>query len=296
MAKRPSKSQAEQYIIPPEITECIFCGAKPPLTREHIFSRWTHRYLPKERMGKYESIRGVRNPDDLEHFVINRIGDIRDWKIPCVCGATCNNGWMRKRVEDRARPVLRSLINGESLRITPPQQELIATWASMKAMVAEWTLRSHVTTSHMQRKRMMRRQLPPEKWGVWIGRFLTDKKKPESERYHPKWESHPFLLLPDSQAARRPDKKATFFNSHTSTQVIGELFIQILRSPMPDLIPRWRFATPNGGTLFRIWPRTETSIVWPQQTLTDIDAVYTANAFMNFMLGIQRKSGVGKRS
>jgi len=167
----------------------------------------------------------------------------------------------------------------------------------MKAMVAEWSIRGHITTNHMQRKRMMWRQLPPDRgWGVWIGRFVTDPKKPEEERYHPKWESHPFCLLPDRLVTVRPNKIATFFNSHASTQVVGELFIHVLRSPMPNLIPRWTFAPPNGGMLFRIWPRTETSIVWPQQAMTDLDAVYTANAFMNFMLGIQRKAGIGKHS
>jgi hypothetical protein len=199
---------------------------------------------------------------------------------------------MRQLVEDRARPFLLPFIKGESVRVLPAHQELIATWASMKVMVAEWMVRGHVTTNHMQRKRMMWQQLPPEQnWGVWIGRFVSDVRKPESERYHPKWESHPFLLLPDKQAARRPNKEATYFNSQASTQVIGELFIHVLRSPMPNLIPRWKFAPPNGGALFRIWPRSEVSIIWPQQTMTDMDAVYTANAFMNFMLGIQRREG-----
>jgi hypothetical protein len=137
---------------------------------------------------------------------------------------------------------------------------------------------------------MMWRQLPPEQnWGIWIGRFVSNTSKLESESYHPKWESHPFLLLPDYLASRRPNKKATYFNGQSSTQVVGELFIQVLRSPMPNLIPRWSFAPPNKGTLFRIWPRTQTSIAWLQQTMTNLDAVYTANAFMNYLLDLQRR-------
>jgi hypothetical protein len=84
MAKPPLAPHVKkklQYIATPTITECIFCGAKPPLTQEHIFSRWTHRYLPNARMGKYDSVRGIRNPHDLDHVVINRPGDIRDWTI-----------------------------------------------------------------------------------------------------------------------------------------------------------------------------------------------------------------------
>jgi hypothetical protein len=75
MTKRPSAPHIKKlsYITPPAITECIFCGAGPPLTQEHVFSRWTHRYLPKGRKGKYQSVRGVRNPSDSEHHVTTRI-------------------------------------------------------------------------------------------------------------------------------------------------------------------------------------------------------------------------------
>ena len=41
---------------------------------------------------------------------------------------------------------------------------------------------------------------------------------------------------------------------------------------------------PDRGTLFRIWPATQTSIAWPAKTLSDFDAIYLANAFMNFVL------------
>jgi hypothetical protein len=295
MAKRPSPLHVKKlaYIAAPQIDNCIFCGAGGPLTKEHIFSRWIHRYLPASRTRSYESLRGTRHPSDSEHHIVKRAGDIRDWQVRCVCQKTCNNGWMRQLVEDRARPVLLPLIRGEEMRITPAQQESIATWATMKAMVGEWLVRGHVTTNHMQRKRMMYRQLPPKQnWGVWIGRFISDDRKPDSKRYLTKWQSNPFLLVPDSRASRRPDKVATHYNSQSSTQVIGELLIQTLRSPMPNLIPRWSFKLPDSGTLFRIWPRTQTSIVWPQQAMSDLDAYTASNAFMNFMLNIQRRDSL----
>jgi len=62
--------------------------------------------------------------------------------------------------------------------------------------------------------------------------------------------------------------------------------------PMPNLIPRWKFSAPDRGSLFRIWPRTETSIVWRGRPMIDLDASYTANAFMNFVLDIQKREGV----
>jgi hypothetical protein len=277
-----------KYVTPPNIPKCIFCSAPPPLTGEHVFPRWSHKYLPPSTEKNYESLRGIRNPTDSQHYEIKRPGDIRHWKVPCVCSSRCNNGWMRTQIEDTAKPFLIPLITGEECRIFPTAQTRIAAWAVLKAMVAEWMIKGHATTNHMQRKYLMRHYLPPKKgWGVWIGHFVTDKTK--NVRYYPLWEAHPYLLMPDRLAARRPDKVATYYNSQSSTQVIGQLFIHVLRSPMPNLILRWHFRPPHRGSLFRIWPPTQTSIVWPAKTMSDLDAVYTSNAFMNFMLGIQRR-------
>jgi hypothetical protein len=198
---------------------------------------------------------------------------------------------MRSRIEDTAKPILIPLIQGQECRIFPAAQARIAAWAAMKAMVAEWNVKGHATTHHMHRKYLMRHHLAPAKgWGIWIGHFVSNKKKPVGERFHPLWAAHPFALSPQNLPTGHENREATRYNSQVSTQVIGELFIHTLRSPMPNLVPRWKFALPNNGSLFRIWPPTETSIVWPGRRLTDLDAIYTDNAFMNFILRIQRRN------
>jgi hypothetical protein len=247
-------------------------------------------YLPPQTENNYESLRGVCNPYDSNQYVITKPGDIRHWKVDCVCHARCNNGWMRPQIEDTAKPYLIPLIQGKECRIFPAAQARIAAWAVLKAMVAEWNVSGHATTNHMHRKYLMRHHLPPRNgWGVWIGDFESDERRHDSERYHPLWEAHPFLLLPPRFDQLRLDRVATYYNSQASTQVLGRLFIHVLRSPMPNLIPRWKFNLPNHGSLFRIWPPTQTSIVWPGKTLTDLDAIVFSNAFMNFMLNIQQR-------
>jgi hypothetical protein len=207
-----------RYITPPNIPKCIFCGEPPPLTGEHVFPRWSHQYLPPATVGNYESLRGIRNPTESVHYEITRPGDIRHWKVECVCHPRCNNGWMRLKIEDTAKPFLIPLIKGEECRIFPAAQSRIAAWAVLKAMVGEWNIRGHATTHHMHRKYLMRHHLPPKTgWGVWIGQFVTDKTK--TERYYPLWEAHPYLLTSEGFAARRPDEVATFYNSQSSTQV-----------------------------------------------------------------------------
>lgn len=279
-----------KYIKSPDIPRCIFCGDPPPLTGEHIFPRWSHRYLPPESGRNYESLRGVQGPSTSDHHVIIKPGDIRHWKVPCVCGNRCNNGWMRRDIEDTAKPILIPLMGGEEGRLFPVDQARLAAWAVMKAMVAEWNVKGHATTHYMHRRYLMRHSLPPKKgWGVWIGHFVTNKRKPIGERFHPLWAAHPFALSPKDLPPGAEFEEATTFNSQVSTQVVGELFIHILRSPMPNLVPRWKFALPDHGSLFRIWPPSETSISWPGRRLTDLDAIYIDNAFLNFIIGIQRR-------
>jgi hypothetical protein len=235
--------------------------------------------------GKIRSLRAIEYADRSEGQVIKMPGQMRDWQIKCVCGGThltCNGGWM-KTLEDKARPILIPLITGQQTRLSPTDQVTIAGWAALKAMVSEYDPGGKVTTHHTQRKRMKALQLPPEKgWGIWIGHY-------ERVRWKPEWISRPLLVLPHERAIKRPSREATFFNGHTSTQVVGKLFIQITRTPDPVIIDLWRFAVPERGTLFRIWPAAQYSIKWPGRTLTDRSADFIATAFVAYLKEVFRR-------
>ena len=247
--------------------------------------------LPRAK-GKVLSFRGIEYPDRAESRIVKMPGQLRDWQIKCVCGGThltCNGGWM-KRIEDRARPILIPLITGRSTRLSHTDQIIIASWAALKAMVSEYDLGGHVTTHHTQRKRMKIRQLPPENgWGIWIGHY-------ERVGWKPEWISHPLLILPHERMMKRSSREATYFNSHVSTQVIGKLFIQIIRTPDPLIIDWWRFAVPERGTLFRIWPSAQFSIKWPARALTDRDADFVASAFVTRVREIARRETAAAHS
>jgi hypothetical protein len=240
--------------------------------------------LPRAK-GKTLSYRGMEYPNHIESQIVKMPGQPRDWQIKCVCGGThltCNGGWM-KAIEDKARPILIPLITGRSTRLSYNDQIMIATWATLKAMISEYDLGGKVTTHHSQRKRMKNRQLPPKNgWGIWIGHY-------ERIRWKPEWISRPLLILPHERMIKRPSREATYFNSHTSTQVIGNLFIQIIRTPDPLIVERWRFAIPERGTLFHIWPSARFSIKWPGRALTDRDADFVASAFAIRLLEIARR-------
>ncbi len=271
-----------------EATRCIFCGA-PHLNWEHVYSRWTHRFLPPRRMKKYVVSHVDSHLDRSDRILVRRVGDIRDWQIKCVCEQTCNNGWMR-RLENQARRIMipliegTSLLKGDTVRLTPHDQQIIATWAVLKAMVSEFDPQGWVTTHHLQRRFMKERLRPPEGWVVWIGPYLRVK-------WVPHFLSFPFLYLSPKQELRRGSNiRATYYNSHITTQIIDKMFIQVIRSPARNFVSRWRFTLPHKGSLFRIWPPTGVSIMWPGQFMTDRDADYTAGAMYSFIM--DRLAGV----
>jgi len=268
-------------------TKCIFCGSSGPLTLEHVYSKWTHRFLPPRAMKNYSAMHVNSTVLKSDRTLVIRPGDIRDWQIACVCGGsknTCNNGWMREKIEEIARPIMAPLIEGngflrgETTLIHPAQQRIIANWAVLKAMVAEFDPQGTVTTHYMQRRFFKAKLTPPAGWAVWIGPYLRGN-----------WVSHygstPFLYLSPKQEMRAgPNVRATHHNGHITTQVVGQLFIQVIRCPYRSFIERWRFATPDKGSFFRIWPPSGTIINWPGQFMSDRDADHIASAMYNFLM------------
>ena len=178
--------------------------------------------LPPRLMKKYLVSHVDSHIERSDRNLIKRAGDIRDWQIKCVCETTCNNGWMR-RIENQARPVMFPLIEGteilkgQTFRLTLHEQKIIATWAVLKAMVSEFHPNGWVTTHHAQRKYFKQNLLPPEGWSVWIGPYLRAK-------WAPHFLSFPFLYDSPKQELRRGTNiRATHYNSHITTQVIGKI-------------------------------------------------------------------------
>jgi hypothetical protein len=189
---------------------------------------------------------------------------------------------MRKRVEDPARPILVKLIEGEEFRLSPADQIKVASWAALKAMISEADETSLLKPHHLQRKRMKEKQPPPTLgWSVWIGYQANSRSR---------FTSFPFLALPHERFVRRVNPEATYFNSHVVTQVVGKLFIQTIHSPERSLSVRWRFSLPDRGVLFRIWPPTTTSIVWPPHPLTDAAVEAAISAVPSFLIKIMNRA------
>lgn len=237
--------------------------------------------MPPPIKGRTKALIGTHYIDRGEFFAGRLRGNIRDWQIKCVCGGddqTCNNGWMRKLVDEKASPILSRLIQGDEVRITSLQQQYIASWAALKCMIAEYGWGGVVTTHHTQRKRMRRLQLPPANgWGIWIGSC-----NPNTSNLA--WKASPFPMgSPD-------DLRRVRYNSQTSTLRIKKLFVQVQRAPDARMID-WNFDLLDGGGLFRIWPPTSWSISWPGKTLSAREVELISTSLERAILAAAKKAG-----
>lgn len=265
-------------------TRCIFCDS-PELTREHMFPKWTREYFKHIAPLRAEVSFGRIFPDKTETTEWRLPGPLRHWEVKNVCGGThlhCNSGWM-KAIEDRTKPILLPLILGEttSRRLAPVELEAIATWAVLKAMVADRAEGSSWAIHYKQLGYMFRHRKPPKRsWAVWLGRYQRNIWRGE-------WISRPFRLLPRGTNDEKLGRPVSHFNSGSITQVIGEVLIHVLHAPDQRLIRDWRFSAPQGGPLsapfFKIWPPSGHSIVWPSRLLLDGDADHIAIALSRFL-------------
>lgn len=278
-----------QKNYPRSLTNCIFCGCSPT-TKEHVFSHWTHKFLPPRVAGKTEVIQGIKFIDKSDFRMRKLPGELCDWQIKCVCGGasnSCNNGWMRSKVEEPAIKVLSDLILGNEVRILPDQQMKIASWATLKCMIAEYESGGFVTTHQMQRKRLMKRQLPPSHgWGIWIGACPQNTRRLS-------WQSSAYLVKP-SRLLHDINAAPKYYNGQSSTMLIGKLLIQVVRGPIGASFNRWNFQLVDGGQLFKIWPPSSLSIKWPPKTLSIREVNMTISSVENTLLNIAKKRIMAK--
>ncbi len=112
----------------PRPAGCIFCGSRG-LTDEDAIPKWIGRMFSAEgtRRAKTASGQWLTRQNIGTKLVVRRV----------VCGA-CNSGWMSK-LQTHAKPLLEKMIVGSRIGIGPHEQRVIAAWATMTAMVVDFS-------------------------------------------------------------------------------------------------------------------------------------------------------------
>jgi len=172
-------------------------------------------------------------------------------------------------IEKQAQRVMEPMLRGESVRLFEADQRAIAMWAILKVMVVH-----HRFVHHMQRKQMWAKREPPRQWSVWIAAF-------QGKAQDAHWLVRP-LSFNVSGSRRRPNRTGAVPNSHATTQILKNLLIHVVKIPMDDFAVNWEWRDHANarlrGTILRIWPPANQSLLWPQKVLTLREALLVADA------------------
>jgi hypothetical protein len=253
---------------------CIFCGATP-LSKEHLWSEWTYRILPKIKGGSHArgviqtansspKIKGIRQIKTYQ-------GQVNTIQVRAVCaskkGSTnslgkvgCNNGWMNEQ-EQAVKPILSPLILDQSIIMDQHKQAILANWVATKLMVAEFENSADLVSTQEERDIVFKNRCPPPGWKIWIG-CQTGKQWRTGYGRH----ASTVDLLEDGVPP--PPIK----NTQLVTMGIGHLLIHAFYN-RPDLL---KIDYPNKVALFRIHP-FDSGFSWPPLTIiqdVDIDRLH----------------------
>lgn len=231
---------------------CVFCG-DPALTQEHVWPAWISGVLPDGL--RYRVARTQTNPRTEETQRIGRdwSGEALDLKVKRVCGS-CNSGWM-SRLEDDAKPLLTPLILGEHAATTADERGVLATWALLRIIMAEYTDPRQIAVPEAHRRWIFKERKPP-KHGVyvWVASYAGD----DSAGFY----RHAPIATHKDKWGRgfRPEH----VNAYGVTFGIYKLVFQVFGA---TTAPRGGGDLQQGGDLAartsRIWPATRGTAVLP---------------------------------
>lgn len=216
----------------PEPRVCIFCEGTP-LSKEHIYARWLHPYLPKsgEKNHSVLSMTLKNREGDEELSAKLRSGDGHEGSARVVC-QTCNNEWM-SRLQEQAKPFLLPMVQGNSVRLFAKQVKTLAAWATMFCIVHESAKRDarYIASTDDDRRFLMDTCSPPPGWKIWIG---THRNKFSGTLI-----SHTAVkvIADDHNGAYDvPDGEPIIPNTASTTFFVGPVLFHCFRSHLPRVL------------------------------------------------------------
>lgn len=234
---------------------CIFCQ-NFGMTNEHLWPKWLRSHLPKrfKRTGYISSI-SAHSDAGLEHENVaagrlhGRHGHTTSAQLNIVC-KICNNTWM-SHINDTLKPVLLPLVDGEWHGVPDEQASLVlATWATLFTMVAEFADPRSIGLSQDQRNWFRENKRPRDDWQMWIGQYSGTR-----------WCGTFWHTAFGRQSEVGPTADGVpkiRFSGQTTLFAAGKVIFQTF-APSPDFNVTHDDYTRSG--FFQFWPPTERAVV-----------------------------------
>ncbi len=240
---------------------CVFCGY-PQVTKGHVLPRWMGKQgiSPKEAR--------LLQTDDKGRAIRDKPGALFADNARRVCQDNCNGGWM-SRIEDAAKPTLERLIRGYSTSLSPSDQEHVAKWCSLVALMASF-LQPEVPIPREHFTWMYQHKTPPNGTTVWLGSQAWRATDSRAIAYHRRalqipWDGLHHSLAPEPLVI--PEDVNCYYvtvSCYSLFQVLavilprrkGEVTLTVRRPP--SIMP----------TIQAIWPQPK-PLVWPPPVALD---------------------------
>jgi hypothetical protein len=223
----------------------VFCGENE-VTDEHVWPEWVGRFLrelmPDADFGKS---RFEVNPETLEHQPVGRKwgGPQLDIKVKRVC-EPCNTGWMSD-LENAAIPYLKPMIRGEQVALDRQAREAVATWAFLRAVMAEYTHPKQVAVPESHRRWLYKEQRPPRKGVyIWLAGYLGEQ-----------WGGfYQHVPLATHKGSIGSGYRPGHMNAYGVTFTVYKLVLQVFGATTSPKGGDMRHAGALGEATARIWP------------------------------------------
>jgi hypothetical protein len=229
---------------------CIFCNRKGKKSKEHIWPVWMHGHLP--RLGDGENISEVntfRWKEQTEAKKQTRQGHLTTKKLRVVC-RICNNGWMNE-LEGEVKPILIKILRRETIDLCAKDQEILARWIVLKAIIGEHSEKeTHMTPSEDRSLLRLNKKIP-DYFTIYIGLHNAEADTAWLRT------SQTIALSPEGPS---PPLGRLKRNMQSIAFVCGPLFVFVFAVREDDIEPTEFLRLKK---LARIFPKQSDIIKWP---------------------------------
>jgi len=142
-----------------KVNGCCFCNG-PGLTKEHIWPDWAADLLPDSGSYFRAKIRGGGglSPGGSVEGHWSRQGAVKTIRLRVVC-KPCNSGWMGD-MEQAVKPILKPMLNDKQISLSRDNQQTLAQYFAMKAMVADLSRPPYAFTENERNLFYLERAIP----------------------------------------------------------------------------------------------------------------------------------------